>query len=62
MRTTFYTLAAIAGTVIASDNAANFDRDTAPEAYSTSAAVVTQISDGRQFSNRDAIAMRSLIS
>lgn len=49
MRTTIFSVLAVAGSALAvADNAANFDRDTAPQAYSSSAAgVVTQISDGQ---------------
>jgi len=43
MRTTIFTVLAVAGLAVA-DNAANFDRDTEPQ--SSDAAVVTQISDG----------------
>ena len=45
MRTTIFSVVAIAGSALAvADNAANFNRDTAPQAYS--AGVVSQISDG----------------
>lgn len=44
MRTTIYALAAVAGTVLAKDDAGNFMRDTAPS--SSAANVVSQISDG----------------
>ncbi len=45
MRTTFFTLAAIAGTVFANDNPANFLRDTAASSTAGSGAI-GQISDG----------------
>ena len=46
MRTAGFSVLALAAFAVA-DNAANFNRDTAPEGYS-SAAVVSQISDGKR--------------
>ncbi|TKA44777.1 hypothetical protein B0A54_04728 [Friedmanniomyces endolithicus] len=46
MRTTFFTLAAIAGTVFANDNPANFLRDTAASSTAGNGAI-GQISDGQ---------------
>lgn len=48
MRSTIFSVLAVVGTVVAAgDSADSFDKDTAPEGYSSAANIVTQISDGK---------------
>jgi len=54
MRTTIFTLAAIAGSALAGDNPNNFNRDTAPT--SSVANAVTQIGDGEHTSRSRQLA------
>ena len=58
MRTTFFTLAAIAGTVFANDNPANFLRDTAASSTAGNGAI-GQISDGTRFPVRNPSLQRT---